>query len=143
MMLAGKTTIVYGGGGVIGGAIARAFADEGAVVHLAGRTRSKVEAVADDIAEAGGPGAVGSVAEVDVLDEGAVTDHAAGVAAEAGGVDVVVNAVGFVHVQGTPLEELSGEDFSPRSPRTHGPGSTSPRRRRRTLPPGVGASCSR
>lgn len=111
MMLTGKITIVYGGGGVIGGAIARAFADEGAGVHLAGRTRSKLEAVADVVAKSGGPGGVGSVAEVDVLDEAAVTRHAAGVAAEAGGVDVVVDAVGFVHVQGTPLEELSGDDF--------------------------------
>ena len=111
MMLTGKTAIVYGGGGVIGGAIARAFAGEGATVHLAGRTRSKMEAVAEGVAEAGGPGAVGSVAEVDVLDEAAVATHAAGVAAGPGGVDVVVNAVGFTHVQGTPLEELSGEDF--------------------------------
>ena len=110
MMLTGKTAIVYGGGGVIGGAIARAFADEGAAVHLAGRTRAKLEAVADGIAKGAGPGGVGSVAEVDVLDEAAVTAHAAGVA-EAGGVDIVVDAVGFTHLQGTPLEELSGDDF--------------------------------
>jgi len=37
-MLADKTAIIYGGGGAIGGAVARAFAREGARIFLAGRT---------------------------------------------------------------------------------------------------------
>ena len=37
-MLEGKNAVVYGGGGMIGGAVARAFAREGATVYLAGRT---------------------------------------------------------------------------------------------------------
>ena len=39
MMLEDKTALIYGGGGAIGGAVAHAFADAGASVYLAGRTR--------------------------------------------------------------------------------------------------------
>jgi 3-oxoacyl-[acyl-carrier protein] reductase len=38
MLLDGRNAVIYGGGGAIGGAVARAFAREGARVHLAGRT---------------------------------------------------------------------------------------------------------
>ena len=69
-MLEDKTALIHGGGGAIGGAVARAFADAGADVHLAGRTRARLEAVADDIGDAA------HVAEVDVLDERAVAEHA-------------------------------------------------------------------
>jgi NAD(P)-dependent dehydrogenase (short-subunit alcohol dehydrogenase family) len=54
MLLEGGTAVIYGGGGAIGGAVARAFASEGAHVHLAGRTRAKLEHVADDIRARGG-----------------------------------------------------------------------------------------
>ena len=40
MLLEGKVAVIYGGGGSIGGAVSTAFAQEGATVHLAGRTRS-------------------------------------------------------------------------------------------------------
>jgi NAD(P)-dependent dehydrogenase (short-subunit alcohol dehydrogenase family) len=43
MLLEGKNAVVYGGGGGIGGAVARAFAREGARVYLAGRTRERLE----------------------------------------------------------------------------------------------------
>lgn len=49
-LLMGKTAIIYGAGGSIGGAVARTFAREGATVHLAGRTLAPLQAVADDIA---------------------------------------------------------------------------------------------
>jgi NAD(P)-dependent dehydrogenase (short-subunit alcohol dehydrogenase family) len=39
MLLEQKTAVIYGAGGAIGGAVARAFAREGARVYLAGRTR--------------------------------------------------------------------------------------------------------
>ena len=79
MMLEDKTAVIYGGGGAIGGAVARAFAGAGARVHLAGRSRARLEAVADDIGDAA------RVAELDVLDERAVVEHADAVAADAGG----------------------------------------------------------
>ena len=45
MLLDGKNAVIYGGGGTIGGAVARAFAREGATVFLAGRTPATLEAV--------------------------------------------------------------------------------------------------
>jgi NAD(P)-dependent dehydrogenase (short-subunit alcohol dehydrogenase family) len=78
MLLQDKNAVIYGGGGAIGGAVARAFAREGATVFLAGRTRAKLDRVAGDISAAGG--AV-EVAEVDALNEQAVNEHADAVAA--------------------------------------------------------------
>jgi len=103
-MLEGKTAVIYGGGGAIGGAVARAFAAAGAHVHLAGRTRARLEAVANDIGDAA------DVAEVDALDERAVAEHADAVAAEAGGIDIALNAVSFPYASGTPFAELAVED---------------------------------
>jgi 3-oxoacyl-[acyl-carrier protein] reductase len=104
MMLENKTALIYGGGGAIGGAVARAFAGAGARVYLAGRTRARLEKVANDIGESAG------VAEVDALDERAVAEHADTVAAEAGGIDVALNAVSFPHVQGKPLADLTFDE---------------------------------
>ena len=73
MLLKDKVAVVYGGGGAIGGAAARAFAREGAHVFLAGRTRERLQRVADDIAAAGGQS---RIAVLDALDEGAVRAHA-------------------------------------------------------------------
>jgi NAD(P)-dependent dehydrogenase (short-subunit alcohol dehydrogenase family) len=103
-MLEDKTAVIYGGGGAIGGAVARAFASAGAHVHLAGRSRARLEAVANDIGDAA------DVAELDALDERAVVEHADAVAADAGGIDIALNAVSFPHVSGTPLAELAVEE---------------------------------
>lgn len=107
-MLKEKTAVIYGGGGAIGGAVARAFAREGARVFLAGRTRAKLEQVAVAIRDAGG---AAECAELDALDEGAVERHADAVMRSAGRIDIALNAVGFLHVQGTPFSALSSEDF--------------------------------
>jgi 3-oxoacyl-[acyl-carrier protein] reductase len=104
MMLENKTAVIYGGGGAIGGAVARAFAGAGARVYLAGRTRARLEKVANDIGDAA------TVAEVDALDERAVAEHADAVAAEAGGIDIALNAVSFPHLQGTLATELTVEE---------------------------------
>jgi 3-oxoacyl-[acyl-carrier protein] reductase len=80
-LLEHKNAIVYGAGGGIGGSVARTFAREGARVFLAGRTRERLEAVAEDIAAAGGSA---EVAVLDALDEQAVDDHVNTVAAEGG-----------------------------------------------------------
>jgi 3-oxoacyl-[acyl-carrier protein] reductase len=109
MLLENKNAIVYGGGGAIGGAVARSFAREGARVFLAGRTKAKLDAVAADIAAAGG---AAEPAQVDALDEEAVARHADAVAEAAGSIDVTFNAVGTDNGdQGIPLVELSAEDF--------------------------------
>lgn len=104
-----KNAVIYGGGGAIGSAVARAFAREGAYVYLAGRTRSKLDAAAGQIRAAGG---VAEVAEVDALDEAAVDEHADQVAKAAGSIDVALNAVGIMHVQGTPFAELTLDDYA-------------------------------
>lgn len=107
MKLKGKIAVVYGGG-VIGGAIARAFAREGAHIFLAGHRLAKLDAVASAIRQAGGQA---DTAEVDALDEAAVRRHADQVAARAGGIDIAINTVGTFQVQGTPLAELALEDY--------------------------------
>jgi 3-oxoacyl-[acyl-carrier protein] reductase len=109
MLLQDKNAVIYGGGGAIGGAVARAFAREGANVFLAGRTLATLDRVAEEISAAGG---TAETAEVDALDENAVADHADAVASRAGGIDVALNAVGILHVQGPPLAELSFEDYA-------------------------------
>jgi 3-oxoacyl-[acyl-carrier protein] reductase len=109
MLLADKNAVIYGGGGAIGGAVARAFAREGAQVFLAGRTLATLDAVATEIAAAGG---AAETAVVDALDERAVTEHADAVATRAGGIDVVFNAIGHGDVHGAPLLEMSLEDFT-------------------------------
>ena len=98
MMLENKSAVIYGGGGAIGGAVARAFAAAGARVYLAGRTGTRRDRLAAD------------VAALDVRDERAVIEHADAVAAEAGAIDIALNAVSFPHVQATPFAEVAVED---------------------------------
>lgn len=107
MLLETKTAIVYGAGGAIGSAVARAYAREGATVHLVGRTRSTLEEVAQRIRHDGG---AAHVAQVDVLDRAAVARHADGVAA-GGGIDICFNATSNDDVQGTPLLAMPFEEF--------------------------------
>ncbi|MES2938941.1 MAG: SDR family oxidoreductase [Pseudomonadota bacterium] len=108
MELEGKVAVVYGGGGVIGGAVARAWAREGAQVFLAGRSAAKLKAAARDIEQAGGKT---HAAVLDALDLAAVQRHAEEVGAVAGRVDMAFQAIGIAHVQGRPLDALSLEDF--------------------------------
>jgi NAD(P)-dependent dehydrogenase (short-subunit alcohol dehydrogenase family) len=107
-LLQGKTAIIYGGGGGIGGGVARTFAREGAKVVLAGRTREKLDAMANDITSAGGSA---EVAVVDALDEQAVDGLVQDVASKAGSVDVSFNLISRGDVQGTPLVEMTTEDL--------------------------------
>lgn len=46
MLLENRTAVIYGAGGAIRGAVARAFAREGAKVFLSGRHLAAVDAVA-------------------------------------------------------------------------------------------------
>lgn len=108
LMLKDKVAVIHGGGGAIGGAVARVFAREGARIHLAGRTQARLDAVARDVAAAGG---TVETAQVDVFDQRAVEAHAREVAASAGGIDIALNAVSIVHDQGTVLADLSLEEF--------------------------------
>jgi NAD(P)-dependent dehydrogenase (short-subunit alcohol dehydrogenase family) len=111
MMLKDKVAVVYGAGGAIGGAVARAFAAEGAKLFLTGRHRAPVEVVVKDIVSAGGSA---DAAEVDALDEQAVDKHLQSVIDKEGRVDISFNAVGIpgTKILGVPLVELDIEQFS-------------------------------
>ena len=108
MLLHGKNAVIYGAGGSIGSAVASAFAREGARVYLAGRTPGRLERTAGQIRSAGG---VAETSLLDALDEEAVDEHADAVAAAAGSLDVSVNLISHGDVQGTPLAEMSPDDF--------------------------------
>jgi NAD(P)-dependent dehydrogenase (short-subunit alcohol dehydrogenase family) len=111
MMLKNKVAVIYGAGGGIGGAVARAFSSEGAKVFLTGHHRPPVEVVARELVSAGGNA---DAAEVDALDEQAVDQHLQSVIDEVGRVDISFNAVGFpnARILGVPLIELDVEQFS-------------------------------
>jgi 3-oxoacyl-[acyl-carrier protein] reductase len=109
MLLEDKNAVIYGGGGAIGGAVARAFAREGAKVHLAGRTLESLEEVAQEVRSAGG--VVAETAQVDALDEQAVDSYVDAVAQRAGSIDISFNLISYRDVQGTPLAEMELEDF--------------------------------
>ena len=67
LLLDNKNAVIYGAGGSIGGPVAREYAREGARVFLAGRTREKLEAVAEDIRSAGGSAEVAALDALDAL----------------------------------------------------------------------------
>ena len=109
-MLKNKVAVIYGAAGAIGGAVARAFAREGAKLFLTGRLRAPVAAVAKEVVSAGG---IAEAAEVDALDEQAVDQHLAAVIEKAGRVDISFNAVGLpdAKILGVPLLELDVEQY--------------------------------
>jgi 3-oxoacyl-[acyl-carrier protein] reductase len=108
VLLENKNAVIYGGGGSIGGAVARSFAREGARVFLAGRSEAALERVADEIRAAGGDA---ETAVVDALDEEAVDRHADAVAANAGSIDISFNLITHPYTHGIPLHEMDVDDF--------------------------------
>jgi 3-oxoacyl-[acyl-carrier protein] reductase len=103
-----KVSIIYGGRGVIGGAIARVLAREGAHVHVAGRTRDRLDRVVLTIT---GNGGRADATVADAPDEDDVRRHIDEVVDRAGRLDILVNAVGIPHAQGPPLAELNADQF--------------------------------
>jgi NAD(P)-dependent dehydrogenase (short-subunit alcohol dehydrogenase family) len=98
-LLEGKTAVIYGAGGSLGSATAKAFAREGATVHLVGRTRETLQAVADEIGDSA------RIAVLDATDEAAVDAHAEAV----GAIDISFNLIARGDDQGTPLVDMSLE----------------------------------
>jgi NAD(P)-dependent dehydrogenase (short-subunit alcohol dehydrogenase family) len=92
MLLENKVAVIYGAGGAIGGAVARAFAAERARLYVTGRVRAPVDAVAKDIVAAGGQA---EAATIDALDEDAIDKHLGHVAGAAGRIDISFNAIGI------------------------------------------------
>jgi 7-alpha-hydroxysteroid dehydrogenase len=108
MLLKDRTAIVYGGSGAVGGAVAKAFPREGARVFLAARNRDRLESVANEIRAAGGKA---DVAPVDATDHDAVEAHLRAIAAIAGPVKIMFNAVGLDDTQGAMLVDTSRDKF--------------------------------
>jgi NAD(P)-dependent dehydrogenase (short-subunit alcohol dehydrogenase family) len=111
MMLKDKVAVIYGAGGDVGGAVARAFAREGAKLFLSGRSLRKVEAVAAGIRRSGG---VAEAAQVDALDERAVDQYVAAVTEKAGPIDISFSAISVARglPNRAPLLELPAEHFA-------------------------------
>ncbi len=86
----GKTVIVTGAGSGIGQGVAERFAQEGAQVVLAGRTKDKLERVAASLDESRT-----LIHPCDVADQGAVEELVAAAVAHFGGLDVMVNNAGI------------------------------------------------
>jgi 3-oxoacyl-[acyl-carrier protein] reductase len=108
MLLKNKNAIIYGGGGAVGGAVAKAFAREGAKVFLAGRTIEKLEKVAKEITI---PGGVAEINQVDALDKEAVENYVSKLVQKTGGIDISFNAIGYNDIQGAPLTDMMREQF--------------------------------
>lgn len=91
MSVKDQVCIITGAGSGIGKATALMMAAEGAVVVLVGRTRSKLDAVRDEIT---GNGGRAEVFAVDVADHAAVQGMAQAVLAQFGRIDVLINNAG-------------------------------------------------
>jgi NAD(P)-dependent dehydrogenase (short-subunit alcohol dehydrogenase family) len=108
MLLRDRTAVVYGGSGAVGGAVAKAFAREGARLFLAARNADRLQVVADEIVAAGGRA---EVAPVDATDREAVEAHLAGIVELAGPVKVMFNGSGWADTQGALLTQMNFDRF--------------------------------
>ena len=106
-LFAGRTALVTGGGSGIGRCIAHELAALGARVALVGRRLEKLEAVAKEIAEAGGP--KGVCHSCDIREEDRVRETIAAIVGEFGRVDFVVNNAGGQFA--APLEAISAKGW--------------------------------
>lgn len=108
MLLKNKIAVVFGGAGSVGTAISLAFAREGAIVFLIGRTLDKLEILANEINHAGGKA---TAVVADAYDEKAVNNCLQDIVKQAGQVDIVFNAIGIANKQNISLTEMSTEEF--------------------------------
>lgn len=108
MMLKDKVAAIFGAGGSLGGAVAHAFAREGATVVLSGHRQPSVEKTAAAIRAEGGRV---HAAQVDALDAQAVQAHVDDIIRRHGALDIAFNAIGLQDTQDVPLVEIGLDDF--------------------------------
>ncbi|HSW75218.1 MAG TPA: SDR family oxidoreductase [Candidatus Saccharimonadales bacterium] len=110
-LLKNKVAIIYGAGGAIGSAVAKAFASAGAQVFVTDLHEELAKKVAEEIMAQDGKA---EAAAVDVLNAEAVQAHLDSVVSTAGKVDVSFNAMSLPQtgIQGTPLVALSLDNFT-------------------------------
>lgn len=106
-----KIAVIYGAGGAIGGAVAHAFASEGAKLFLTGHRLEPIKALAKDITQTGGDA---EAAEVDALDENAIDKHLQAIVTKTGRIDISFNAMGNSPTKwlGPSLVEIDQKQFS-------------------------------
>ena len=105
-LFAGRTALVTGGGSGIGRCIAHELAALGARVALVGRKLEKLEAVAKEIAAAGGQAICRSC---DIREEDRVRETVAAIVAGFGHIDLLVNNAGGQFA--APLEAISAKGW--------------------------------
>ncbi len=100
--LDGKVAIVTGGGSGIGKGIARAYAEEGCAVVIAGRNAQRLDAVAEELRATGS-----TIVPIptNVTDEAQVKALFAQTMKQFGRLDIVVNSSGAF--DGGPIDEIS------------------------------------
>ena len=107
MSLDGKTAWVTGGGSGIGRAAALKLAAAGAKVALSGRRPAPLDAVAGDIAAAGGRALA---LPLDVTDDDAIAETVARLAGDFGPVDILVNNAGF-NIRERRYDQMTNDDW--------------------------------
>jgi NAD(P)-dependent dehydrogenase (short-subunit alcohol dehydrogenase family) len=104
--LQGKVAVITGAGSGIGAAIGRTFARRGATIAAVDRNAAAVEAIADEIARAGG---IASAHACDVSQPAAVDALFSALAASHPRLDILVNNAGIAHVGS--IEQTTPEDL--------------------------------
>jgi 3-oxoacyl-[acyl-carrier protein] reductase len=102
LQLKDKTALVLGGGGGLGGAIARALAAEGVRVAVADIDSDAAESTAKAVREAGSPAIA---LQWDIADLSGADSHVTRIEKELGSIDVLVNNTG-----GPPPTLAHGQD---------------------------------
>lgn len=95
--LAGRVALVTGGAGLIGSAISRRLATDGATVVINGRDREKAARLATELTK---DGLNAEVAIANVRDEDAVARLVEGILSRHGRLDILINNAGGVGVAG-------------------------------------------
>ncbi len=102
MLLKDKVAVIYGAGGSIADAVARAYAQEGARLYLAGHHADGTKDLAKQTR--------GRAEVIDALDEAAVDAWTDKVADEAGRIDISFNLIGLRDIQ-QALMKIRVDDF--------------------------------
>jgi NAD(P)-dependent dehydrogenase (short-subunit alcohol dehydrogenase family) len=108
MILQNKNAVVFGAGGSLGGAIAKAFAGAGARLFLSGPHMTPVQKISEEILAKGGHA---EVEIVDALNEKEVHHYLDSLVQRAGKIDISFNAIGVKVVQNIPLVDIAVDDF--------------------------------
>ncbi|MCJ7840708.1 SDR family oxidoreductase [Lederbergia sp. NSJ-179] len=104
--LSGKVAVAIGGNSVLGGSIAKGFAEHGAKVAIVGRNMEKAETVVQKIVEAGGEA---KAFQADVSELDTIKQAAEDIESWAGGCDILLNAPG--KNSPTPFFDLEVEEW--------------------------------